>query len=74
MHFIGQWYNGILKGIVTYDADMVRTLATTVGDESCLLDSGIPSSLLASTSWCNSLIFGVNPDASARNQVIMSTS
>ena len=34
---------------------VVRTLATSVGSEGCLLDSAVASWLLASTSWSNSL-------------------
>ena len=50
---------------------VVTTLAATVGDEWCLLDSGVPGSTLASTSWSNSLIIGIYPTASARRHVLM---
>ena len=53
---------------------VVRTLATIVGSEVCLWDSGVPGSPRASTSWSNSLIIGIYPAASARRHVIISTS
>ena len=48
------------------------TLATAVGGEGCLWDSGVPGSPPASTSWSNPLIVGIHPAASARSHVIMS--
>ena len=49
---------------------VVKTLATTAGGEGCFLDSGVPGSTLASTSWSNSLIYNwYLPAASSQRHV-----
>ena len=50
---------------------MIRKLATAVGGEACLWDSGVPGSLQAYTSWSNSLIKCIYPADSALRRVLL---
>ena len=50
---------------------MIRKLATAVGGEACLWDSGVLGSLQTYTSWSNSLITCVYPAANARRHVLI---
>ena len=52
---------------------VVSTLATAVGDETCLRDSGVRGSKLVFKLWSNSFIIGIYSTASTRRHVICLT-